>query len=120
LALGGRKEMPVASATIDCSKIHDWPSFHEQFARVFGFPDFYGQNMDAWIDCMTSLDDPDDSMTALHCEPGKVFTLQLTNVRDFRAKCPEQYAALVECSAFVNWRRIETGEPAVLALSFHE
>jgi hypothetical protein len=30
----------------------------------------------------------------------------------------EQYDAIVECSAFVNWRRIERGLPPVLALSF--
>ncbi len=30
--------------------------FHETFAREFGFPSFYGKNMNAWIDCMTSLD----------------------------------------------------------------
>jgi RNAse (barnase) inhibitor barstar len=23
---------------------------------TFGFPDFYGRNMDAWIDCMTDID----------------------------------------------------------------
>jgi hypothetical protein len=36
----------------------------------------------------------------------------------FVERCPEQYAALVESSAFVNCRKIDMGEPAVLALSF--
>jgi hypothetical protein len=34
-------------------------------------------------------------------------------------RCPEQYRAVVDCCAFVNWRRIEVGEPAVLALSYY-
>lgn len=103
---------------VDCGNIHDWPSFHREFAQVFGFPAFYGNNMDAWIDCLTSLDAPEDGMSSIHCEPGTVLTLELENVKDFAQRCPEEYKALVECAAFVNWRRIEVGGSSVLALSF--
>lgn len=103
---------------VDCGNIHDWPSFHQEFAQVFGFPAFYGNNMDAWIDCLTSLDAPEDGMSSIHCEPGMVLTLELENVRDFAQRCPEEYKALIECAAFVNWRRIEVGGSSVLALSF--
>ena len=44
---------------LDCDRITDWDSFHAVFAEVFGFPNFYGRNMNAWIDCMTYLDDPE-------------------------------------------------------------
>jgi RNAse (barnase) inhibitor barstar len=50
---------------IDTTKIRDWASFHEVFSEAFGFPDFYGRNMDAWIDCMTSLDDPAAGMSRI-------------------------------------------------------
>ena len=110
--------MIASRVSLDCEKISDWSSFHEEFARVFGFPDFYGKNMDAWIDCMTSLDAPDDGMSNVHCEPGAVLTLELENVKSFASRCPELYEALIECSAFVNWRRLEVGESSVLALSF--
>jgi hypothetical protein len=76
--------------------------------------------MNAWIDCLTSIDEPGDEMSTVHCVKGSVLTLELQSVRDFRRRCPEQYAALIECSAFVNWRRLEVGEAAVLALSFYE
>ena len=110
----------IAKASLDCNSIRDWASFHEEFARVFGFPAFYGRNMDAWIDCMTSLDAPADGMSSVHCNPGSVVTLELATVKAFARRCPEQYDALIECSAFVNWRRLELGNPSVLALSFHE
>jgi len=110
--------MIVSSAKIQARNIVDWPSFHAEFDRVFGFPDFYGRNMDAWIDCMTSLDDPDDGLTAIHVESGRVLTIEIEDVDALKRQCPEQYAALIECSAFVNWRRIEQGLSAVLALSF--
>ena len=112
--------MNTASVKIDCARINDWKSFHDVFADALGFPSFYGRNLNAWVDCMTSLDAPEDGMTEVHCAPEAVFTLQLENVRDFRQRCPEQYAALIECAAFVNWRRNETGAASVLALSFHD
>lgn len=105
---------------IDSEKISGWDSFHDTFAQALGFPDFYGRNMDAWIDCMTYLDDPDAGMTSTHVMPGDILVLCVSSVRTLRTRCPEIYNALVECSAFVNYRRIERGEPAVLALSFYD
>jgi hypothetical protein len=110
--------MLAAMVSVDCARIQNWQSFHDEFASSFGFPDFYGRNMDAWIDCMTSLDVPDDGMTRVHVGKGDVLTMQLENVAPFREEHPDLYAAIIECAAFVNWRRIEVGEPAVLAISF--
>jgi hypothetical protein len=75
--------------------------------------------MDAWIDCMTSLDMPEDGLSSVHCHRGAVLTLELENVRKFKERYPQQYDALIECAAFVHWRRIETGGSAVLTLSFY-
>jgi len=121
--------VPVVS--VPTAEISDWETFHDVFARVFGFPDFYGRNMDAWIDCMTCADDPGAGLIdpALVAADGDVLTLQLgilgkavEGLRwdDFAKRCPEQYAAVVECAAFVNWRRIEGGDRAILALSFYK
>lgn len=105
---------------LDTHRIIDWGTFHDAFAEAFGFPGFYGRNMDAWIDCMTYLDDPTDSMTAIPAPPGGVVTLQLEHVEDFARRCPEQFEALIDCAAFVNWRRIELGEDAMIALSYRK
>lgn len=75
--------------------------------------------MDAWIDCMTCLDEPYSGMTSVHVAPGDVVVLCISGVIDFRKRCSEIFDALVECSSFVNYRRIEKGAPAVLALSFY-
>lgn len=106
--------------SLDTSRITDWDTLHTVFAETFGFPDFYGRNMDAWIDCMTYLDDPDAGMTRVHAPPGGVVVLQLEDVASFARRCPELYDAIIECAAFVNWRRIEIGQTPVLALSFHK
>jgi len=104
---------------IDGSKITDWGSFHDRFAEALGFPGFYGRNMDAWNDCMTSLDAPDDGLSSVHVGPGDMLVLCISGAGDLKKRCPEIYDALVECAAFVNYRRIEKGQQAVLALSFY-
>ena len=108
--------MPII--TIPGDEIQDWNSFHDVFARVLGFPDYYGRNMDAWIDCISGADE-NDGMLNLVVEDDDVLTLQVENVVSFRERCAEQYDALVECSAFVNWRRIERGHRPIVALSYY-
>ena len=111
--------MIVSLAKIDCENIKDWESFHDEFNSVFGFPDFYGRNMDAWIDCMSSLSEPDEGMTQIHCDKGNVITIELENVREFKLNHPGLYDAIIECTAFVNWRLIDKGQQPVLSLSFN-
>jgi hypothetical protein len=110
----------VSFVSIPTEGISDWESFHDQFARVLGFPAYYGRNMDAWIDCLTYSDDATAGMIAreLIADPGEVLTIQLENVLAFADRCPAEYAAIIECAAFVNWRRIEMGKRPILALSF--
>ena len=108
----------MAIVRIPTSRIIDWDSLHRVFAEIMGFPDFYGRNMNAWIDCMTSLDAPEDGMTHIHCSPHDVVVLHLADVDGFKSRCRELYDAVIECSAFVNFRKLERGEPAVLAIAF--
>src|SRR5690242_6490649 len=92
---------------IDGSRITDWETFHDHFSAAFGFPSFYGRNMNAWVDCMTYLDDPGAGMTSVNVSRGDILVISIASVRDFKKRCPEIYEALVECSAFVNSRKIE-------------
>ena len=105
--------MTIHSAKIETRKITDWASFHSVFAEALGFPDFYGQNMNAWIDCMTNID---DGMTRFTVAPGEMFHLEIDDTKDFAQRLPEIYQALIEVSAFVNRRRVEVGEAPILAL----
>jgi hypothetical protein len=101
---------------IPVDQITDWANFHDVFQRALGFPDFYGRKMDAWIDCMTSVDAPTDGLSKVTVQPGEVLVLRIDNPFDFKSRCPEQYDALIEGVAFVNFRRTAAGQPPVLAL----
>jgi hypothetical protein len=35
--------MIASRVSLDCARIWDWNSFHDEFAKVFGFPDFCGE-----------------------------------------------------------------------------
>jgi hypothetical protein len=105
--------MPVIR--LDAARFRDWDSFHSVFASTLGFPAFYGRNMDAWIDCMTSLDAPEGGMTAVYGSASDPVVLQVDHAD---AVPKEIFEALVECAAFVNWRRLEAGKPAILMLAF--
>ncbi|MDQ1191948.1 hypothetical protein QE419_000714 [Brevundimonas vesicularis] len=108
--------MNTTIVSIPTNLISDWPSFHKVFAEVLGFPPFYGANMDAWIDCMTYADDPEARMLARPVRPGELLTLQIDDTSNFAVRCPEQFKALLECIAFVNYRRVEIGGGPVLSL----
>jgi hypothetical protein len=60
--------------------------------------------MDAWIDCMSSIGDPQAGMTSIHIPPGGVLVLYLEHMQDFGNRCPEQLRQLQECVCFVNER----------------
>ena len=114
----GERFLSAPVVNIDGRRIQDHTSFHAVFQEAFGFPGFYGHNMDAWIDCMTGLDE-DDGLRSITIAPGEVLTVQVDHYEDLKARCPDVVIGMLECGAFVNWRRIEKGERAVLAFSFH-
>lgn len=86
------------------------------FDQALGFPRFYGRNMNAWIDCLTNADDTESGMIANPVESGDLLTLAIADAAEFKQRCPEQFDALIECTAFVNYRRREVGDGPVLAL----
>ena len=102
--------------TLRSKSITDWHSFHTVFAEMMGFPDFYGHNLDAWIDCMTYLDDANAGMTGISVAPGELFHLEVADADDFQRRLPEVFRAFIECAAFVNRQRIDVGEPPILSL----
>jgi hypothetical protein len=107
----------MATAIFDTSGIVDWDTFHAASAAAFGFPDFYGCNLNAWIDCMSYLD-AGDGMSRYHLADGETLTIEVRGAADFAERLPEQALALVSVTAAVNERYIEDGKPPVLVLVF--
>jgi RNAse (barnase) inhibitor barstar len=96
----------MAKVKLDTNKITDWASFHLVCKEAFGFPDYYGENMNAWIDCMS---DAVIDETILYIE--------VANTEKFNARLPEVFIALIECTAFVN-NRFPKSDNTKIALIF--
>ena len=107
----------MAIARIKTAGIEDWQSFHEAFKSEMGFPEFYGMNMNAWIDCFTYLDEG-DGLSRFHLAQGEMLHIEIVGTREFKSRLPEIYDALVECTAAVNQRYAEQGRAPVLSLVF--
>ena len=107
----------MATARLETESITDWRSLHEACRKAFGFPDFYGMNMDAWVDCMSYLDE-DVGMTRFNLAQGEKLHIEVTATGSFNRRLPEIFDALAECSAFVNQRYVEDGKVPVLSLVF--
>ena len=89
---------------IDGKKLTDWNSFHSEFKSELNFPNYYGENMDAWIDCVDELT---EELTILQIENGKFL----------KENKPELLNAILECGAFVNYRKIEQNEKPNLLIA---
>ena len=94
---------------IDFQKIEDWESFHTIFKEMMGFPDFYGRNMDAWIDCMSYIDEPESGMSSVTVNEGECLEIKIKGTESAFKDSQEIFQAFIECSAFVNQRFIESG-----------
>lgn len=101
---------------IDLQKIKDWESFHEVFAEAMGFPGFYGENMNAWIDCMSYINEPEAGMSCITVKSGEILELELRGMRQFGEQFPEILCELVLCSGFVNERFIRSSSNTRISL----
>jgi hypothetical protein len=103
---------------VDARRLTDMAGLHAAVAEAFGFPATYGKNLDALVDCLTHLDDPAAGMTRVQVFPGRALLLAIDHVAAAGRSAAEQVQALVDAVAFVNWRRLERGQPPVLAVAY--
>jgi RNAse (barnase) inhibitor barstar len=90
---------------INTELIHNWESFHDLFSNQFNFPHYYGRNMDTWIDCME--DYAIEGLTIL----------EFGNCEKLKNDNPEIHEAILEASAFINYRCSESGGTPELIIS---
>lgn len=103
---------------LDVGRLLDWDSFHDVFAETFSFPANYARTMDAWQDCMQELDFIPAGEASSRVPLGHMLVLSIPDSNVLQGRNPEIYLALLEHSAYVNSCRMETGNPAYLALAF--
>jgi hypothetical protein len=106
---------------IDARKLTDAAGLHAALTEALGFPATYGKNLDALIDCLSDLDKPATGMTKVHVVPGQTALLAVSHLDETgknAAKVKAQVQTLNDVVAFVNFRRLESKQPPLLAVAY--
>ncbi|MBU5926326.1 barstar family protein [Enterobacter sichuanensis] len=106
--------MKVITLSIDFKEINDVTEFHNRVKQLFGFPDFYGNNFHAFIDCLTSLRFPEEGMTSLNLKKDEFLLLKISNINNLDEELKHDFLLSIQ---EVNNRSILFGEePTILLL----
>jgi hypothetical protein len=103
----------MAEVTLDGRAITDWESFHDVSAQTFGFPEFYGRNLNAWIDCMTYLD---DGMSRFNLPAQEDLLIRVAHSDMFRDAAGDQFRGFLDAVIAVNRGSVEAGGQPRLVL----
>lgn len=88
---------------IDGSALTDWKAFHKTFKETLNFPPYYGDNMDAWIECMAEIKES--------------LLISITDSETLKENAEEIYFTILECTALVNSIKLDEGDESVIAVS---
>ena len=105
----------MASVTLDGRKLTDLHAFHRECALAFGFPDFYGRNISALIDCLSGVRD-NDGMSRFALGSDELLDIELRDASIVSHEAPSVLAALEDAVDEVNLRHTEHGTVPPLRL----
>ncbi len=98
--------------TIDIGEIKQIGELHDILKETFGFPHFYGKNVHALIDCLSSLRYPEDEMTKITLDIDESLYFKLENTSK---SSKEVIIELLTAISNVNRRQINIGNtPSIL------
>ena len=105
----------MANAELNGASILGWDTFHSESRLAFGFPEFYANTMDAWVDCLSYLRD-EDGMTRFRLKPNEVLEIVVKDSAQMRERVPDLLDEMTFCVAGINERYEDYGEKPALAL----
>lgn len=105
----------MASAELNGASILGWDTFHSESHAAFGFPEFYANTMDAWVDCLSYLRD-EDGMTKFRLKPNEVLEIVVKDAAAMRERVPDLLEEMTFCIAGINERYEDYGEKPALSL----
>ena len=105
----------MSTVKLNGELLTDWEAFHTVSQQAFGFPEFYGRNISAWIDCLSYLRD-EDGMSSVRLKEDEMLTIAVSHSDLLRQKFPELLEELEFCVAMINERYEDYGEKPALQL----
>lgn len=81
----------------------DHDSFHRISRRVFGSPSFYGENGNAWIDCLTYVHEGDGMSNVVLADEEYLF-IHVADSAVWTGSAPDVYLEFLDLVSYVNQR----------------
>ncbi|OFA02284.1 barstar family protein [Duganella sp. HH101] len=106
----------MATAELNGADITGFDSFHAACKAALGFPDSYGNTMDAWVDCLSYLRD-EDGMSKFRLKPNEVLEIVIKDAAAMQAAVPDILEEVTYCVAGINERYEDYGEKPALKLT---
>ena len=106
----------MATAELNGADITGFDSFHVACKAALGFPDGYGNTMDAWVDCLSYLRD-EDGMSKFRLKPNEVLEIVIKDAAAMQAAVPDILEEVTYCVAGINERYEDYGEKPALKLT---
>jgi hypothetical protein len=103
----------MATATLNGAAIASADDFHAQSRAAFGFPEFYANTIDAWVDCLSYLRD-EENMTKFRLKPNEVLEIVIADAAQMPVELLEE---LTYCVGGINERYEDYGEKPALKLT---
>ena len=91
--------MKFKTIQVDCKGLNE-KDLHLVFKEKLGFPDFYGMNWDALIDCLSYLREPEAEMTKVYLEEDEVLLIYCNDL----SKSKFDSNVFIDVIEFVNAR----------------
>ena len=98
---------------LDFTSIESLNEMHALLAATFKFPSFYGGNVNALIDCWSSLRFPEDGMTAVSLSENEPLLIEVKRLDRSPELVVNHFLSAV---SGVNDRNIELGAPPSIFL----
>lgn len=106
--------MKQKQIAIDFSEVNSLDELHDLLAYAFQFPDFYGKNIHALIDCLSSLPYPEHEMSGFILDKDEALFIETEGLSKMNLTCLTHFLAAVE---FVNQRKISRNLGKMIYLS---
>ncbi|GBU09468.1 hypothetical protein AwWohl_06060 [Gammaproteobacteria bacterium] len=100
---------------LDFSEIKTSDDFYDAISKALGFPSFFGRNINALIDCLTYLREPEAEMSKVHIKESEYLLLELTNFSTTNQHIKDTLLIAIED---VNLRCKEDNQEPSVILSF--
>ena len=89
--------MKFVTIKIDFSNIETLDDLHDVLFKTFGFPDFYGRNIHALIDCISSIRYPEEGMTSFFLASDEFLLIRTKKMGEVEDSIAKFFIYAIEC-----------------------